>query len=84
MKKVKEIKDMSYEEAFAALEESTDKLESGELSLDESLAVFAQSVELIRHCGEKLDGAKKQMLVLVEGLDGEMEEKPFNPEEYRG
>ena len=45
MKNGKEIKDMSYEEAFAALEESTDRLESGELSLDESLAVFARSVE---------------------------------------
>lgn len=75
---------MTYEQAFAKLEEYTQKLESGELSLDESLQVFEKAVGLIRYCGEKLDGAKKQMLVLVEGLNGEMEEKPFNPEDYRG
>ena len=78
------MKEMTYEQAYAKLEEYTQQLESGELTLDESLKVFERAVALIRYCGEKLDGAKKQMLVLVEGLDGEMDEKPFNPEEYRG
>lgn len=78
------MKEMTYEQAYEKLEEYTKQLEGGELSLDESLKVFEKAVALIRYCGEKLDGAKKQMLVLVEGLDGELEEKPFNPEEYRG
>ena len=78
------MKEMTYEQAYEKLEEYTEQLESGELSLDESLKVFEKAVGLIRYCGEKLEGAKKQMLVLVEGLNGEMEEKPFNPEEYRG
>lgn len=78
------MKEMTYEEAYAKLEECTQQLESGELSLDESLKIFEKAVGLIRYCGEKLEGAKKQMLVLVEGLDGEMQEKPFNPEDYRG
>lgn len=77
-------KDMTYEQAYAKLEEYTEQLESGELTLDESLKVFEKAVGLIRYCGEKLDGAKKQMMVLVEGLDGELEETPFNPEDYRG
>ena len=78
------MENMTYEQAYAKLEEYTERLESGELTLDESLQVFEKAVVLIRYCGEKLDGAKKQMLVLVEGLNGEMEEKVFNPEEYRG
>ena len=78
------MENMTYEQAYAKLEEYTERLESGELPLDESLQVFEKAVALIRYCGEKLDGAKKQMLVLVEGLNGEMEEKVFNPEEYRG
>ena len=78
------MENMTYEQAYAKLEEYTERLESGELTLDESLQVFERAVALIRYCGEKLDGAKKQMLVLVEGLNGEMEEKVFNPEEYRG
>lgn len=78
------MKERTYEQAYAQLEEYTKQLESGELTLEESLEVFEKAVALIRYCGEKLDGAKKQMLVLVEGLDGEMQEKPFNPEDYRG
>jgi exodeoxyribonuclease VII small subunit len=78
------MKEMTYEQAYAKLEEYTEQLESGELTLDESLQVFEKAVALIRYCGEKLDGAKKQMQVLVEGLNGEMTEKPFNPEDYRG
>lgn len=78
------MKEMTYEQAYAKLEECTAQLESGELTLDESLKVFENAVALIRYCGEKLDGAKKQMMVLVEGLNGEMEEKEFLPEEYRG
>lgn len=78
------MKEMTYEQAYEKLEEYTKQLESGELSLDESLKVFEKAVALIRYCGEKLDGAKKQMLVLVEGLGGELQEKPFHPEEYRG
>ena len=78
------MKEMTYEQAYEKLEEYTEQLESGELTLEESLKVFEKAVGLIRYCGEKLDGAKKQMLVLVESLDGEMQEKPFNPEEYRG
>jgi exodeoxyribonuclease VII small subunit len=78
------MKEMTYEQAYAKLEEYTEQLESGELTLDESLQVFEKAVALIRYCGEKLDGAKKQMQVLVEGLNGEMVEKPFNPEDYRG
>ena len=78
------MQEMTYEQAFAKLEEYTERLESGELTLDESLEAFEKAVALIRYCGEKLDGAKKQMQVLVEGLNGEMTEKPFNPEDYRG
>lgn len=78
------MKEMTYEQAFKKLEEYTQQLESGDLTLDESLQVFEKAVGLIRYCGEKLDGAKKQMMVLVEGLGGEMQEKPFQPEDYRG
>ena len=78
------MKEMTYEQAYAKLEEYTKQLEGGELSLDESLKLFEQAVALIRCCGEKLDGAKKQMLVLMEGLGGELVEQPFNPEDYRG
>ena len=78
------MEEMTYEQAYQKLEEYTEQLESGELTLDESLKVFEKAVALIRYCGKKLDGAKKQMLVLVEGMNGEMEEKPFNPEDYRG
>jgi exodeoxyribonuclease VII small subunit len=74
----------TYEKAMKELETITRELESGELTLDESLAKYAQAVELIKFCNEKLESAKKQMLVLVESANGEMTEIPFREEEYRG
>ena len=74
----------TYETAMKELETLTKELESGELTLDESLAKYAKAVELIKFCNEKLESAKKQMLILVENANGEMTEKPFREEDYRG
>lgn len=77
------MKKTTYEEAVKELDEIGDALEGGELSLDESLAEFARAVDLIKACTKTLEGAKKKMTVLVEGLNGETREQPFDPEEYR-
>ncbi len=78
------MKEISYEKAIEQLEELSDRLESGELTLDESLEVYAKAVELIKLCNQKLVDAKKQMTVLIEDFEGKMKEVPFNEEDYRG
>ena len=78
------MKNMTYENAMAELKKLSDKLESGELTLDESLEVYAKAVELIKICNKKLQDTQKQMTVLIENFEGEMKEVPFNEEDYRG
>lgn len=76
----------TFKEAIEELEKITASLESGELELEQSLALFERGVELIRYCQEKLDGAQAHVELLVDTLEGEirpepLEETPESPEE---
>jgi exodeoxyribonuclease VII small subunit len=56
--------DPGFEQALAELEELVAKLESGDLSLDQSLAHFKRGVELTRHCQAILDQAQQTVELL--------------------
>lgn len=56
-----------FEQALAELEELVVKLESGDLSLDQSLTHFKRGVELTRHCQSILDEAQQTVEVLNNG-----------------
>jgi exodeoxyribonuclease VII small subunit len=64
MAKSKE-KDQSFEALFRELETTIAKLEAGDLSLDESLALFQRGMELANKCGEMLDQAELRIKELV-------------------
>lgn len=70
--------EMSYEEAFARLDELVRVLERGELSLAEMLAAYEESVQLSRHCTELLDAAELRISQLVKNDDGEYEVVPLD------
>ena len=53
-----EIKDLTFEQAFAELEETVHKLEAGGLTLEESLALFERGQALAAHCNAQLDQAE--------------------------
>ena len=52
------INELSFEEAYAQLEDVIGKLESGELSLDESVTLYEQGRQLSAHCQDLLDKAE--------------------------
>jgi len=54
-----------FEKALSELEDLVSKLESGELSLDQSLEYFKRGVELTRHCQAVLDQAQKTVELLT-------------------
>lgn len=54
-----------FEKALSELENLVSKLESGELSLDQSLAYFKRGVELTRHCQSMLDQAQQTVELLT-------------------
>jgi exodeoxyribonuclease VII small subunit len=58
MKKQTKTEELSFEVAFAKLEEIVGKLEAGDLPLDDALALFEQGQKLAAYCGAKLDEAE--------------------------
>jgi len=58
-----------FEEALSELESLVEQLESGELSLDQSLQQFKRGVELTRHCQGILDQAQQVVEQLVDPND---------------
>ncbi len=55
-----------FEQALAELEEMVVQLESGDLSLDQSLTHFKRGVELTRHCQSILDEAQQTVELLAQ------------------
>ena len=67
-----ELADVAFEEALAELETLVERMENGELSLEESLAAFERGVKLTRHCQSALKTAELKVKVLTES--GELED----------
>ena len=61
-------KNMKFEEALAELEAAVEKLESGDLPLEEAIEEFQKGTELSRICMEKLKVAKAAVQAAVQKL----------------
>ena len=55
----------NFEELIEKLEEITNKLEKEQLSLDESVKLFEEGIELSKKCDSKLEDAEKRINVLI-------------------
>ncbi len=62
----------SIEEAFEKLQNTVNRLEQEDISLEESFRVYQSGMELLKQCNEAIDRVEKQVLVLQE--DGETHE----------
>jgi exodeoxyribonuclease VII small subunit len=71
----------TFEQRLARLEAIVEKLESGEVGLDESLKLYAEGAALIRECRRTLGEAEKRISKLTEAASGELGTEPFEPEE---
>ena len=72
----KPTQEAGFEQALSALENLVEQLESGELSLDQSLKQFKQGVELTRHCQGILEQAQQIVEQLIDTND-ESSAAPF-------
>jgi len=67
----------AFEKALEELESLVERLESGDLSLDDSLKQFKRGVELTRHCQGVLDSAQQTVQKLIDS-DDESSAVPFD------
>ncbi len=70
----------NFETAMAELEELVAQIETGNLSLEESLKQFEQGIKLSRICQQALTDAEQRVKILTESLNGETEEDFHIPE----
>lgn len=66
-----------FEEILERLQMVVDKLEGGELSLEESLQHFEEGVRLSKLGAAQLDEAERRVEVLLQGADGEDRVEPL-------
>jgi len=65
-----EFADLSFEDALKQLEVIVRQLESGEVPLDESIALYARGDALKRRCEERLKAAQSRIEKISLGADG--------------
>jgi exodeoxyribonuclease VII small subunit len=67
-------KNLTFEEALESLENISNRLESGELGLDDSIAEFEKGMRLARLCQRKIEDAERKIEILQKGKEGEIRE----------
>ena len=74
-----EQKNVKFEDALKRLEKIVEKLEAGDVPLEESLSLYEEGISLFKHCSSKLEEAKKKVEILTrEGSGGKLKPEPFN------
>jgi exodeoxyribonuclease VII small subunit len=74
-------KDIKFEEGIVKLEDAVRLLESGTLTLDESMDKYEEALKYVKICNEILHKAEQKVKILVEGVDGSVSDRPFVQDE---
>jgi len=72
---------ITFEEAMKKLESIVETLGEGNLSLDDSLKMFGEGMELCKFCNKKLDEAEYKVEKLMEKEGGGISVEDFKAEE---
>lgn len=70
-----------FESSLKKLEDAVNRLESGELSLDDSLKVFEEGVRHATICSRKLNEAQKKVELLLKRKDGSFYKEEFQTDD---
>lgn len=66
-----------FEDEMADLEGIVSQIDSGELSLEESISAFERGVALVRSLNQKLDEVERRVEVLIRDSRGELKRSPY-------
>jgi len=67
----KPVTDMSFEEAMAELDDVVRQLESGQVDLENSIALYERGAVLKAHCEGKLKAAEEKVAAITLNADGQ-------------
>jgi len=72
--------EVKFEKALAELKSIVEKLEKGDMELDESLKIFERGVRLVQVCTKKLDEAQRRVDIVMKSKDGKRTVEEFEEE----
>ena len=61
-----DLNSLSFEQAVGELESTVQRLEAGDLSLTEAIALYERGMHLVQHCNDALDAAELQVQELAQ------------------
>jgi exodeoxyribonuclease VII small subunit len=67
----------TFEQALERLDEISSRLESGEVSLEESIKIYEEGMKLIEFCNSKLNEALNKIQKLSKTSEGKFETEPL-------
>jgi exodeoxyribonuclease VII small subunit len=67
-----------FESALEELESIIERLESGDLSLEDSLAAFEKGVGLVKYCNQKLSEVETKIELLMKDKEGRLKVRSLN------
>ena len=71
-----DIAKLNFEEALAELEDIVQRLEAGDVNLEESIDIYTRGAQLKRHCEAKLRAAEEKIEKVVLSADGSVQAEP--------
>jgi len=71
----------SFEKATTELREIIDKLEGGNLPLEDSIKLFQKGTKLIAYSHKKLNEIEKKVEILIKDSEDDLKLEDFEPEE---
>ena len=70
---------VDFVRALAELESQVQRLEGGDLPLEDALKAFEEGVRLTRQCQQSLDAAEQKVQLLLAKRDGSLDTEAFTP-----
>lgn len=80
--KKKKNEDVSFEDSLNKLEEIVEKLEKGELNLDEALKLYEEGMHYSDQCLEKLNESKQKVEKLARESEQKFHTEPFSVNDH--
>lgn len=66
------MENITFEQAMKRLEEIVDSLENNQVSLEKSVELFQEGIQLTKLCNDKLDGIENKVAKIL--IDGKLED----------
>jgi exodeoxyribonuclease VII small subunit len=74
---------MKFEEALTKLEKIVEEMESGEVSLEKSIAKYEEGMKLVSFCTQKLNEAEKKIEIIMKNKNGVFTKESFKDKEKK-